>query len=388
MGPVEKSQSTSVAVPPWFPVLQVEPPAHYLRRPCVTVCDDLLTDKRRCNNNSIVSAIPMMIKQCRTPLPLLISLSCLVVAAASQSVQPIKAAPARQDGVLSIEHKQIPLGDDNVNVIVYTNPFKRLGASFLSLHNDEQVGVVVLLSRIMQDGGIFGAVIPPLHITGVPCRYAGFRIDGIRYQIDPNRLWDDAKLEPYKVDSCLGVNKGDSNQKVSDKDVLARIRASVSGFRSTLLNLLAVNQGAGDGRYLVAIHNNRDLHYTFEDVQKKQCGVKSPVVKDVPRDRQSDFFLVTSKEDYAHFVGQGYNVVWQQEVALSDNECQDGSLSLFAQSKGIPFITIEVNKQGESKEDPGESSGRPRSAESSQVVASKMINSVFSFLKSKSNSSP
>jgi len=87
------------------------------------------------------------------------------------------------------------------------------------------------------------------------------------------------------------------------------------------------------------MHNN---HASGLSVLSYQQGVKmANVVRQVainPEQNPHDFFLVTMKQAYDFLSQQGFNVVLQNNLAVSD----DGSLSVLAGQKQIDYINIEA----------------------------------------------
>lgn len=279
-----------------------------------------------------------------------------------------------QNGDLSIKNKTISLGDSNINVIIYKNKQNPNLATFISLHNNEQTGITNLISRIISDGGMLVILMPELSAEGNLCRFIKFKIGGNNYYVDPNRIFDDSRIVIYSSIDCLN----NSGEELEDPEQIAKISPRISAFGKNFLQILEVNQNKN--RYLVAFHNNRDLHYNSSDLIAEEVCAKlhssSQNIQDT--NNQSDFFYVTEESAFNYFSQQDFNVVWQQEEAINNPLCNDGSLSIYAQANKIPYINLEVNYLGE--KDKGNSL---RDVLTTQKRASIMLNSLFEFLKTR-----
>jgi len=281
-----------------------------------------------------------------------------------------------QNGNLSIKNKTIALGDSKINMIIYKNKQNPNLATFISLHNNEQTGITNLISRIISDGGILVILMPELSAEGDLCRFIKFKIEQNNYYVDPNRIFDDSRIVIYSSIDCLN----NSGEELKDLEQIAKIIPKISVFSRNFLQILEVNQNKN--RYLVAFHNNRDLHYNSSDLIADEACAKrhssSQNIQDIIN--QSDFFYVNEEIAFNYFSEQDFNVVWQQEEAINNPLCNDGSLSIYAQANKIPYINLEVNYLGEKDKDEGNSS---RDVLTTQKKASIMLNSLFEFLKTR-----
>lgn len=278
--------------------------------------------------------------------------------------------PASADvsnGDLVIKNPVIRVGDSKVNVIVYRNENKPLGPTFLSLHNNEQTLNPIVISNVIERGGSFVALSPPLDNQGNLCRFVRFSIGDSNYFFDPNRIWDNARVRIGISANCLTNELGESP---SNSGALSKAKAAVVGFRNDLIKLLGINDKKPN-QYLVSVHNNRFLPFDSSVLIPDKCA-KRHASKGEASSKASlgDFFLVTDNKAFDFYASRDFNVIWQLDSTTSTEECLDGSLSIYAQSRGIQFATVEVNYFNDGNED--------RSALKAQKKSALMLQSVYS----------
>lgn len=273
---------------------------------------------------------------------------------------------------LQIQDKILKIGDSNVHAIVYKNIARPSGLVFVSLHSNEQLLNPMLIENLVDKAGTIVVLSPPLDKGGNLCRWVRFSIDGQVFFFDPNRMWDDSRIKLGTEAGCAD-NTPPSMPRAGnqvDPTVVLRAKNAVISFRKTFASLLGFDGSSRPG-YLVAAHNNRGLRFDSEEVFPDACFTRNSSKTSASDDSAAgDFFLVTSKKSFEYFASKDYNVILQTPATLSTEDCQDGSLSIFAQSLGVPFTTIEVNYSGDND---GE-----RSTVKSQKKAASMVRSAFS----------
>ncbi|MFN9637125.1 MAG: hypothetical protein ACK55D_10470 [Synechococcaceae cyanobacterium] len=281
---------------------------------------------------------------------------------------PVSAAVVSGD--LVIENQAIKIGDSRVNTIVYRNVKVPSGPTFVSLHNNEQTLNPIVISNVIDRGGSFVALTPPLDAKGNLCRYVRFSIGDSSYYFDPNRIWDDTRIRVGTSANCITNELGDAP---SDPGRLAKVEAAVSGFRSDLIQILGISEKR-PRQYLVSVHNNRFLAFDSEKLIPNKCARRHASERQATsRASVADFFLVTDSKTFDFYAGQDFNVVQQLPSTTSTEECLDGSLSVFAQSRRIPFTTVEVNYLNDGSLD--------RNALKAQTKSASMLKAVYEAYK-------
>jgi hypothetical protein len=265
---------------------------------------------------------------------------------------------------LQIQDNILRIGNTAVHAIVYKNITNPSNLKFVSLHNNEQLLNSMVIANIIDKTGTFVMLEPPLDNDGNLCRWVRFSIGGQALYFDPNRMWDNSHISLNTTADCVtNTFAGTPNP-----NLLSQGRQAVIRFRDEFVRLLGIDENSRPG-YLVSVHNNRGLRFDSKVLIPDDCATRHPSNINPPDDiTAGDFFLVTSDQSFNYYSGRGsYNVVLQTPATLSTPECRDGSLSIFAQSKGIPFTTVEVNY-----------GNNGRSALDSQKKAASMLTSVFS----------
>lgn len=294
-----------------------------------------------------------------------------ILSAACLFTSPVIAETLRGD--LDIKNLTIGVGDSKVNVIVYKNERKPSGLTFLSLHNNEQTLNPIVIASIIENGGSFVALSPPLDKGGNLCRFVRFSVGGVSYYFDPNRIWDDNRIQIGLSANCISNALGKSP---SSPAVISKVQSAVVGFRNDLIRVLGISTRAPD-LYLVPVHNNRLLPFDSDTLIPSQCA-RRYASKSQASDEASrgDFFFVTDDKRFDFYSSKDFNVVQQLASTLSTEKCLDGSLSIFAQSKGVPFTTVEVNYSDDGNND--------RSALKAQKKSASMLQTVFNAYSSLS----
>lgn len=287
-----------------------------------------------------------------------------LLSAACIATSPVHAEVTGGD--LDIKNPAIRVGDSKINVIVYKNARKPSGPTFLSLHNNEQTLNPIVIASIIENGGSFVALSPPLDKGGNLCRFVRFSLGGVSYYFDPNRIWDDNRILVGLSASCISNTLGG---RPSSPAVVSKVQSEVISFRNDLIRILGINN-KDPALYLVAVHNNRFLSFDSDRLIPSECAMRY-ASKSQALDEAShgDFFFVTDTKKFDFYSSKDFNVVQQLVSTLSSEKCLDGSLSIFAQSRGLPFTTVEVNYSDDGSND--------RSALKAQKKSASMLQAVF-----------
>lgn len=255
-----------------------------------------------------------------------------------------------QSGVKK-ETQSLSLGDSTVKINIYER--KGANVTFVSPHHNEQIAVRLGREAVEKTGGRF-VEIESLDENGNPLRRLNFSFKGVNYSLDPNRIFTEngRKCSAYAPE----------------------IEPLVKDFADRLLRIFfkegdKLREGE---RFLVAIHNNRDVDEGVELAQKSRDLTALGFASGFARmnlaqtefhhqtegvylsNNESDadnFVFVSTSSLMSFFVAEGFNVVVQKSaLKLQNKSCSvdDGSLSVFAGLRNIPYINLEADsKYGE-----------------------------------------
>lgn len=191
--------------------------------------------------------------------------------------------------------------------------------SFLNVHENESTSVKAAEDFLQS----FGGTLTRLKHNGE--RLIAFKLADQSYNFDPNRIFTPKGLK--------ATVKGSRN--------LAAAGNTVKGLSRHLLEKYV------DGKSLVvALHNNTDNNYSIKTYLPggDEAGNAAEVYisKDMDPD---DFFVTTERDVFKKIKERNMNVVLQDNRRAKD----DGSLSVYAAKKNIPYINVEA-QEGHRKE--------------------------------------
>lgn len=242
--------------------------------------------------------------------------------------------------------RTIVLGNDMVKI----KTFHKQGNNmvFAHVHENETASLEAGLEILRKQGG---KLVTLIHSKdGTKNRNITFNSNNTTYQFDPNRIYsvDDQVL--YKT---VRVLKGDG--KV-DQNVINIVKNLADQIWSELKEY----------PFITAIHNNKNTPLSvkrrwlfWHRIEPESYSINSYIksfdqssesnrsCSDIyinPAINNSEFFIVTEKNDFRMLVEKRYNVVLQNTDPIDD-----GSMSVYAQKKGIRYVNAEA-KMGRFKE--------------------------------------
>lgn len=235
-------------------------------------------------------------------LALLTGLAAFLLFTSATTAGP---ASSRDDEVISIQ-----LGDTVVQFVATERA--PTGVRFVSLHENEQTAVAAARRIIERHGGRL------LELKAQRQRLVSFRLAGTHYTFDPNRIFTDVGIE--KSLRRYGPYSRAAHDAVArlGKRLIAEIRTNLSP-------------------PIIAVHNNSDGALSVESYRpgaSLQGEAASIAIN--PKLDPDDFFLVTDRAMFDRLAARGFNVVLQ-----SARPTDDGSMSVFCQRSGIPYVNVE-----------------------------------------------
>lgn len=193
----------------------------------------------------------------------------------------------------------------------------RSRVAFLNVHGNELTSIRAAEAYLSACGGTL------THILNEQERLVTLYVDGKEYLFDPNRIY-----------SMTG--RGATLKKLS-LSVSKKVQSEVAGLANKVSKFYLQ-----DRSLIIALHNNNDsdlsvLSYQEEQTIRKHWGAVF-VNPDMDPD---DFILTTEKHIYNRIREKNINVIWENTSLIRD----DGSLSIYAGLRNIPYINIEAEHE-------------------------------------------
>ncbi len=183
----------------------------------------------------------------------------------------------------------------------------------INLHANEITSVQAAQSVLEERGGTL------VRIENKQQRLIRFRLKGIVYTFDPNRMFSRVGIEQTLRD----------NGRIS-RDAMGEVEK----FAARVLQLIPENASC-----IVALHNNTEQAYSVNsylpgnDRQHDAKAVYADSLQDV-----DDIAFTTDSLLYLQMANQRYNSILQD----NRNARKDGSLSIYCGEKGRRYINIET----------------------------------------------
>ncbi len=217
----------------------------------------------------------------------------------------------------AVTTREIPvkIGDRRVEIVVHQSA--RPGPTYINVHDDENTAVASALARLRCCGGRL------IELRHGGSRYISFRLRGVKYKFDPNRIFTDRGARA----TLKWLGSYSPAAWVATRRFAKRIIA-VAG-----INSLA---------YVVAVHNNTRGHYSADSYIKGAGEARDAAAVYIPHGSDpDDFFFVTSHAVYTELRALGrFPIVLQNNAHATD----DGSLSIYAAKHGIICFTVEAQE--------------------------------------------
>lgn len=183
----------------------------------------------------------------------------------------------------------------------------------INLHDNEGTSVEAARSILEQRGGML------IKIENFKQRVIKFKLKGVTYGFDPNRIYSRAGIE-----QTLRDNRHSSPAAI----------AEVEKFAGYLLSMIPDSTSC-----IIALHNNTENAYSIRsyqpggDRQRDAKAVYADSLQDV-----DDIVLTTDSLLYQQMADNHYNSIWQDNERVK----KDGSLSVYCGEKGRRYVNIET----------------------------------------------
>ena len=187
---------------------------------------------------------------------------------------------------------------------------------FINLHDDENTGVEACLTVLAKRGGRL------VQLRHDGSRLVSFTDNDKVFTFDPNRIFtNEGARQTLKTHGSFS------------RDTLS----SVQNFAAQFLSICRFDELA----LVVTVHNNSDQGFSATSYCKGGSYVADARAVHVEPDVDpDDFFFVTDERLFEVFRLKHFNVVLQENATVTD----DGSLSVLAGRREIPYINIEAQE--------------------------------------------
>lgn len=235
--------------------------------------------------------------------------------------------------------RNIALGDQNVKLKIYTKPGKKV--AFAHVHENEVASLEAGLVMLHKYGG---KLITLAHSTdGSVNRNVTFTHQNTTFQFDPNRIYT---TNPKVLAASINVIDGKGK---ADDIVIAMVK----NLADQIWNELK------DENFILAIHNNKNTPAEYKTkwlfwkrIEPESYSIKSYIkshdhssdsnksCSDIyinPTINNSEFFIVTQKEDFDLLTKRRFTAVLQ-----NGDPVDDGSMSVFASQFGKRYVNAEA----------------------------------------------
>lgn len=183
----------------------------------------------------------------------------------------------------------------------------------INLHSNENTSVTAAISVLEQTGGTL------IKIENGRQRVIRFRLNGVSYGFDPNRMYSRIGIEQTLRD----------NRKISKVAI-----DEIEKFAQYILQFVDDSVGC-----IIALHNNTEEAYSVRSYLPKGNRVKDAkaVFADSTQD-VDDIAFTTDSLLYKKMADFGFNSIWQD----NENVKKDGSLSVYCGENNKRYINIET----------------------------------------------
>ncbi|MEO7924168.1 MAG: hypothetical protein ABIR30_10860 [Chitinophagaceae bacterium] len=183
----------------------------------------------------------------------------------------------------------------------------------INLHDNETTSVQAARAVLEEKGGTL------IKIENKQQRIIRFRLRGVVYSFDPNRIFSRTGIEQTLID----------NRRTSREAI-----GAIEKFAQRMLDLIPTNHSC-----IIALHNNTEEAFSVKSYlpgSDRQFDARA-VYKDSLQD-VDDIAFTTDSLLYQRMADQRYNSIWQDNQRAK----RDGSLSIYCGERSMRYINIET----------------------------------------------
>ena len=242
----------------------------------------------------------------------LLVLGCVALLASGYATSRSREASRNRPATIQAMRMPFIIGDTNVHVLMYQHG--RPSPTFLNVHDDENTAVEAGKAVIDETCGRL------IELAHSGKRHLRFQVDGENYAVDPNRIFSDAGIRAT-LERQGRYSSG--------------AHWAVERFARQFLERFALTREP----VIVALHNTVDGNYSIESYRPgAQHAAAAADLHINPARSRFDFFYVTDRRFFDYLKQRDFNVVLQNNTNVPD----DGSLSVYCATKGIPYLNVET----------------------------------------------
>ena len=223
--------------------------------------------------------------------------------------RPRRAAAAADVHV--VQRQEVRVGRTSLQLVVSER--EPGGLTYVSLHENERTAVQATRQLIDHQPGRL-----------VELRSRGARLVTVWFGTTPH------VFDPNRIFTDVGVEKTLRHYGSYSREV----QSAIGPLRQAILAWLPT----GGAQPLIAVHNNRAGTYSI--AQYRAGGAYSTdaeLVFEAPGHSPGDFFLVTDRSWFERLRQASFSVVLQSRMPTDD-----GSLSVWFQQRGLPYVNVEA----------------------------------------------
>jgi hypothetical protein len=225
---------------------------------------------------------------------------------------------------LNASAQSIKAETDTIGSAIITSLTTCFGSSksvvFINVHENESTSVKAAIS-VLKGQGKYCLT----QLKSKNDRYITFEYRGKNFKFDPNRIFSELGVSET-------IKRNSPHYQASFYNTPIQM---VSDFGNNIVSKYINNK-----KLVVALHNNKpDAAIDINSYRKGGTEVEAVADTSVnPLEDKDDFFLTTDTSAFKFLKAKKYNVVLQDNLKAKD----DGSLSVYAGKKNIPYINIEA----------------------------------------------
>ncbi|MDB5192758.1 MAG: hypothetical protein JWQ96_2321 [Segetibacter sp.] len=184
---------------------------------------------------------------------------------------------------------------------------------FINVHDDENTSVEAAHEYLLENGGNL------FQLQQEGARNIKFDLNNKQYIFDPNRIYTK------------------SGRTASLKLLSTNNTAAAAGVELLASQILA--EYIDNKILVIALHNNSDSNFSINSYKKGGSEAKNTGMLYINPLMDPDDFILTTEDTIYHYLKEKeISVVLQNNKTVAD----DGSMSVYAASKGIPYINVET----------------------------------------------